>query len=342
VAVLFRKALDRWRRGERGQSLAIFAIAGALMIALLGISVDVGQLLWTRSDLQKAADAAAMAGAQNLPVPGLAQVTARDYVERNSGSSTESTIEVYQTNGPNDTIKVTARKRVNYMFVRVLGLTGSEVTATAVAQVQNYVGGSGLVPWGFVANSTNSCFLGFSGGAPQFVQNQSCTLKSGAPGAGGDFGAICLDQCGADTYRANIINGSKSSFKLGDKVDTQTGNLVGPTSQATKDRMNRPPPSGCTGNTVNDVLKTNSDGSVSIKPGCENSGRIVLIPVVDQINNPQQSTILGFAFMFMEDVKDQGGHTQVTGRFVKFVTAIPGGDYSGTSNIGATAVRMVQ
>lgn len=339
--MLLRSLLQKPLRGERGQSLALFAIGGALMIGLVGISVDVGQLLWTRTDLQKAADAAAMAGAQNLPNPGVAKNVANEYVERNAGGA-DATVDVYQTNGPNDTIKVTAKKRVNYMFARVFGLGGSDVSASAVAQVQNYVGGSGLVPWGFVANSKNDCFLGFSGGAPQFKQNQSCTLKSGAPGDGGDFGALCLDQCGADTYRDNIINGSQTGFKMGDKVDTQTGNMVGPTSQATKDRLNRPPPSGCDGNSANNVLKTNSDGSVSIKPGCESSGRIVLIPVVDQINNPELSTILGFAFMFMEDVKDQGGHTTVTGRFVKFVTAIPGGDYSGTSNIGATAVTLVQ
>jgi Flp pilus assembly protein TadG len=328
-------------RAERGQSIVIFAISGTAMIALVGLSVDVGMLLLTRADLQKAADAAVTAGAQNLPDSVTASTVARDYVSKNAGSSAAAAVTVKQTYSANDTIVVVAQKRVNYSFLRVLGLAGADVTATATARVGNYVGGNGLLPWGFVSNSTNSCFLGFSNGNPQFKQNQSCKLKSGAPGAGGDFGAISLDGTGASTYRTTIVNGSTKSFVIGDKVYPETGNMTGPTLQGAQDRFAKPAPASCKSNKMEDVLHM-TNGVVSIVPGCEYSPRIVLLPVVDQINNPQASTILGFAFMFMEDVKNAGGHTEVTAQFVKFVTAIPGGIYTGASNTGATAVLLTE
>lgn len=341
--------LQRVRRespGEAGQTLAIAAAGMVAFIALVALSVDVGIIVGTRTDLQKAADAAAFAGAQNLPSsPSAASLAAESYAAKNDRSDevTGVAVSVLSTTSSNDTIKVTVTRNAPFSFARVLGLTGKDVTATATVKVGGYTGGNGLVPWGFVANSSNSCYTGFSGGYPQFVQNQSCTLKSGAPGAGGDFGAVVLDQSGADAYRAGIANGSTKTFKAGDQIDSQTGDLVGPTFQGTQDRLARPVPEGCAGNDLDDVLKTNADGSVTIRPGCEDSGRIVLIPVVDKIDNPQKSTILGFAFMFMEDVKNKGGHTEVKGRFVKFVSEIPGGNYGGSaSGSSATMVKLVE
>ena len=57
----------RRRRGERGQILPLVAIA---LVALLGIgafAIDVGYAYYAKRQLQSATDAAALAGAQDLP-----------------------------------------------------------------------------------------------------------------------------------------------------------------------------------------------------------------------------------------------------------------------------------
>ncbi|HET7738411.1 MAG TPA: pilus assembly protein TadG-related protein [Tepidiformaceae bacterium] len=336
----FLKRFRRGSRGEQGQSLVLFALGSVVFIALVGMSVDVGRLVFARTDLQKAADAAAFAGAQELPdSTSAATTTAINYVAENVGARVSTpSVSISQTYTANDTISVTASRTVEYQFLKVIGLDSATVSAKARVTVAGYNGGTGLVPWGFVSNSTNSCFNGFNNGVPNFKQNQSCTLKSGAPGSGGDFGAVVLDGTGANNYRNGIKNGSTKAFKPGDKIDPQTGNMVGPTWQGTQDRFGRAAPAGCPGNARNDVLIDNADGSVSIRPGCETSARIILIPVVDKIDNPNKSTILGFAFMFLEDVKNQGGHTNVTGEFVQFVTAIPGGDYTGPVKDGVASI----
>src|SRR5664279_4980316 len=74
----------RKARGERGQVLAIVALA---LVALLGISafaIDVGYAYYAKRQLQSATDAAALAGAQDLPNGTSAVATATTYAAANT------------------------------------------------------------------------------------------------------------------------------------------------------------------------------------------------------------------------------------------------------------------
>jgi Flp pilus assembly protein TadG len=348
-----RKLLLRWRRrigqGETGQALILFAAGLVAFLGLVGLSVDVGLLVYTRTDLQKSADAAAMAGAQDLPSATAATASANNYVTSNSKGSTSATVTVGQTYATNDTITVTTKRHVDYFFMKVLGLTGSDVTATAKARANSYSGGTGVVPWGFIASNNdnskllqNACYLGQVNGVPQFKQNTQCTMKYGAgTNSGGDFGALAIDGTGSSLYRSGIGQGSNTPIKKGDLLEAQTGDMQGPTKQGIDDRFSLPAPSGCPGNDRNQVLITNPDGSVSIRPGCESSPRIIVIPVVDKIENPAKSTVLGFSYMYLTGSSNQGGHSQVTGEFVKFVTELANGVYQGAPGAGSDAMAMM-
>lgn len=334
----------------------LFAGGLAAFIALVGMSVDVGHLVYTRTDLQKVADAAALAGAQDLPDSGVATSSAETYVAANAGGSTSADVQITGNRSPADTIRVTARRRVNYAFLRILGLSGSDVQATAQARAATYKGGNGVLPWGFIASNDptsellqNPCYEGTDAqGLPVFTQNVRCQLKWGAGNnAGGDFGALGLDGSGANRYRNAIINGSNKRFQVGDKVDPETGNMAGPTDQGVSDRLARPAPAGCPGNARDDVLITGADGVSRIRPGCEDSARIIIIPVVDKIDHKSQSTILGFAFMYlhgMESCSGQGcggkGHTEVVAEFVSFTTVLPNSVYEGFDGTGENVVLL--
>lgn len=330
---------------ERGQVLVLFAAALVGIVAIVGLSVDVGQLVLTRTDLQKVADAAALAGAQDLPSTSVATQSANTYVGLNA-PNTAAAVVFSATNNANDTIEATATRQVNYTFLRVLGMRGATVSAKAKVRVGVYNGGNGIVPWGLVASDNkdflgNSCFNGFVGGEPTFKQNQRCVLKYGAgSNSGGDFGALALDGTGASNYRDDIANGSNATFTKGQKVEAQTGNMQGPTGQGIDDRLSAPPPATCNTNSRDEILKT-TNGETSIVPGCEHHPRIMVIPVVDKIDNPRLSTILGFAFMYLHGEAGGGGQASVETEFVTFVTAIPGGVYSGTGN-SSTMVQMIE
>jgi Flp pilus assembly protein TadG len=120
---------------ERGQALVLFAAGLGFFLALVGISIDVGQLVQARTDLQKIADAGAFAGSQDLPYPAKATDTANTYITRNGQSDCSSScVTISTTDESNDTITVVTKRQVNYTFLRVLGLTGHTVTARAKLQ----------------------------------------------------------------------------------------------------------------------------------------------------------------------------------------------------------------
>lgn len=337
-------------RDDRGQALVLFAAGLVGFMGLVGLSIDVGQMVHARTDAQKVADAAAFAGAQDLTNATAAKASANQWVEFNGSAATDAEITVSQTYGSNDTIQVKVNRKVNFTFLKALGLSGTTVSAKAKVRIATYSGGSGVLPWGFVASNNsnssllqNNCYQGQDGDdLPIFQQNVDCIVKFGAgSSAGGDFGALALDGSGASNYRDAIANGSKNKFVKGQKVDSQTGNMQGPTGQGLDDRLDLAAPATCPGNDRDDVLVTQPDGSVSIRAGCESSPRIGIVPVVDLIDNPNQSTILGFAFVFIKGEVNGGPQPKVALEFVTYVTEIPNSVYNGTGQ-GARIVKLIE
>jgi len=127
------------RGGERGQALVLWALMAVALVGMAGLTLDGSNLNEQRRKLQNAADAAALAGAVDLP-SNSAQATnsATQYLTANGfggGSDTVTVNQVTTTNFSNDTITVTLRRNVPYTLASVLGLTSGNVTATAKAVV---------------------------------------------------------------------------------------------------------------------------------------------------------------------------------------------------------------
>jgi hypothetical protein len=125
---------DRMRRArvERGQILPIVALA---LVALLGISafaIDVGFAYYGKRQLQSATDAAALAGAQDLPSATTAVTTATSYALANTPSNLSFSF-TYQTSCTNTAILATGcTASVN---PNELTVTGSGSTSTWFAKI---------------------------------------------------------------------------------------------------------------------------------------------------------------------------------------------------------------
>jgi Flp pilus assembly protein TadG len=74
----------RKARGERGQILPIVAVALVGLLGICAFSIDVGYAYFAKRQLQAATDAAALAGAQDLPSASLSVATAISYASSNS------------------------------------------------------------------------------------------------------------------------------------------------------------------------------------------------------------------------------------------------------------------
>jgi hypothetical protein len=122
----------RRARVERGQILPIVALA---LVALLGISafaIDVGFAYYGKRQLQSATDAAALAGAQDLPNAVTAVTTATSYATANTPPNLAFSF-TYQTSCTNTAIIATGcTASVN---PNQLTVTGSGTTSTWFAKI---------------------------------------------------------------------------------------------------------------------------------------------------------------------------------------------------------------
>ncbi len=69
----------RRRSGEDGQTVVLAVIAMVALLALSAFAIDVGYVYYAHRSLQASADAAALAGAQQLPDTSAATATAKQF-----------------------------------------------------------------------------------------------------------------------------------------------------------------------------------------------------------------------------------------------------------------------
>ncbi len=141
---------QRNARDESGQVLVFAVVVMAVLIAMAGFALDVGHAYLVQRQLQSATDAAALAGALDLPVSSQAIQTAKSYGpepgSRNAPAANDNaTIEVETkcvtaivtgctpSNGQVNSISVKSTSKVNTLFARVIGVDSFTVHATATA-----------------------------------------------------------------------------------------------------------------------------------------------------------------------------------------------------------------
>lgn len=160
-----KRTIDR-RQRRRGIIAVLAAVMLTILLGAIAFAVDYGYLVKVRTDLQRAADAAALAATQDLirkanatQDVGQARATARDYARTNLGDAgfwiADADIEIGRfdpdtvyasvnllADGTLDAVRVTLRRDgisnslVPLMFARVLGHQRASVSASATAALQ--------------------------------------------------------------------------------------------------------------------------------------------------------------------------------------------------------------
>jgi len=137
--------MKRFLKREDGQAMVIMAFALVAIMGFGAFGIDLGRVAVQQSSLQNIADAAALAGAQDLPTATTSIATAITYADTNGLKGVENGI---AKNGDTITvttpyagdvkeIEVVCKRTVDYTFARVLGLNSKDVTARAVVRVTN-------------------------------------------------------------------------------------------------------------------------------------------------------------------------------------------------------------
>ena len=151
---------------RRGQVLVILAIAIFALLGMAALAVDLGHLWSVRHELQRSADAGALAGASRFIPPDTgdwadtlvvqpeAEARARDFASRDlvSDRTLKPAVadnEIIVSFPQTDRIKVVTQRPVPLFFARIFGRQIQAVTAEAVAEAREASKNvSCIVPWG--------------------------------------------------------------------------------------------------------------------------------------------------------------------------------------------------
>jgi Flp pilus assembly protein TadG len=343
----------RFLKFRKGQMAVVMTLVIATILGAMSLSTDVGVLYYNWMQLQKAADAAALAGAtyfltqnatQTLPTPVLngactyptqQQNVACTYALNNFAQQADmtqggiyvpaQTIPASMPPGA-QTIQVTLKRtNIPVFFMRLLGRSNPySATATSIAVAPTPVSAiqNGLFPAGMPATPNM--------GALTYGTTFSMTDSYGP----GNWGWLSIpngwtdaqsptNAGGASLLNTNITSGCTCSIKVGDTIDTQTGEAWGPVQTA-----------------VNSLITAGSLPATLTG----NESQLVTVPIVNwgSANGASQVTVLGFAEVWIDSIAKQGVNQVLTVQFVQYLTktATAGG---GTTSYGAyVAPHIVQ
>jgi hypothetical protein len=314
-----RGVCGRSRLWPAGQVVPLVALVIVVLLGSIALGTDVAVHYYNWVQMQKAADAGVLAGANSLPDnPSTAISTAKQYAELNGVASSEITSTTVASNDLS--ISMTIKRTVPYYFAKVLGLSNGTLQVSAAAAPQaapECVGCSGPPgspnnPTPAACDNTGDCQvipIGLDVNTT-YSNGEQIVLQQGQVGPG-NWDLLALGGVGGNNLRTNIADGYSGYIAMGQWVTTEPGKKVGPVDQGFQDRM--------------DAAATSypDDTYSSFNP---NNPRVMVLPVVnwEGQNGRSQVEVDAFATVWLDSYN--GG--QVTVNFISTVVANSFGDPS--------------
>jgi Flp pilus assembly protein TadG len=206
-------------RSESGQAVVLSVVWMVVLLGMAGLVIDVGSWYRSQRNLQADADAAALAGAQDLPNnTSTASGQATTYALKNGFTLPASGITISGTVVPDDSITVKVDKNAPTFFAKVFGVATVPVRAEATAKSSLIGSAKYVAP--IAVNIQHPMLSGLNSGVNCPCYNVPTTLPLGKTGAPGAFALIDLDGnkggTGASDLAAWIQQGFQDYLDLGD------------------------------------------------------------------------------------------------------------------------------
>jgi len=304
---------------RQGQMAVVMTLVIVTLLGVMSLGTDVAVMYYNWMQLQKAADASALAGAtyfltqnatQTLPAPTINGACTYPTQQQNVACTcalnnhmqqadiTQGGIYVPAQTVPASvpagaqTIQVTLKRtNIPVFFMRVLGRGGlysASATSIAVAPTPVSAIQNGLFPAAMPATpnmqpltygTTFSLTDNYGPGNWGWLNIPTGWTGSQGPQNGG----------GASLLASNITNGCTCTVKVGDVIATKTGENWGPVQSA-----------------VNSLITAGSLPSTLTG----NESQLVTVPVVNwgPSNGASQVTVLGFAEVWIDSISKSGSN----------------------------------
>jgi hypothetical protein len=313
---------------EKGSTLVFTAIAMVVILVFSAIAIDLGVVATARSQLQIAVDASVLAAASGLFISEDEAIQrAITFAGLNDCINEAVLITPANVSFPEENrARVEATHEIDLYFARVIGRSTTDIFAEAEAELGTLSGSGQVKPWAI----------------PDFdyVLGQEVLLKSGSsdpPSANSSF-FYCIDfpplnkgvpLTGANVYGDNIITGSAGIIEIGDQLQVEPGDMVGPTHQSVLELIAMDP----------DAFWDNATNTIqeSLFPEFT-SPRVCKISMYDYNLPPEPGrnyvTVIRLGAFFLEGMRGK----DVIGRFIEITTS---GEW-GPGDSDLLGVRLVK
>jgi len=311
-------------KDDKGAIAIIFVLLLAVIIGIAAYVIDEGSLYQKRRSFQTVADSAAFAGVQELPEnPNLAVQKAIEYAALNNLTITSSDVTISTTFVSNDTITIAAiNPNEQLYFAGIFGQNSAAVGANASAVIGSPSEITGVLPWAILQGT--------------YTPGMEYNLKYGSPDLGpGNFGAVSIDGTGASAYRNCIINGCTTPLSIGSWIETEPGNMAGPTDQGTNDRIYNQPNNQF--DTFGQLVEHVGSGVDSVYKLIDHDSQYIIIQIVSSFPNGRKDIqIVGFAQFIITYF--QG--SVIKGTFINFAILDNISDIAPINNSGLRVIRL--
>lgn len=313
---------------QKGAAALLLVTILPVLIGVGALALDMGQIYVSRAEVSAAADAAALAGAQELPrFPADAKSEAIEYGAKNGTAISPANIQIGGTN--NNTIKVTASREVPLTFARIFGMESFTVTASATAQVSVAKSVPWIVP--FVLPKTQYFDYSKQFTMRMFGKDNPYMKPGDDPSLQMDYMNVGIENTNFSQYIQYLKYGYQKTFTVGNDMQYLAPSSGGRDSvDAFYDRTVRDP------NTDIDEAKIGDP-------------RIMLIPLVETMlpRDTREGTkmkIVGFVGFFLEEVhREYGTKFWAKGRFIKDLNVGAGEATSDpAADFGVRTTKLVQ
>jgi Flp pilus assembly protein TadG len=301
---------------ETGQVAVFVLLFLVVLVGALAMVIDVGFDYVARRELQRATDAAALAGAQQLPGGWTAaQAAASSTYAQNGDGGDAVTYSLGSDLASGDSVVVHAQRTMPSLFARLFGITSSTVSATSQATVQAYThieSNFNVMPWGVMQEDyvagVNYPIYTDQGDSPQ---NGALELPAGP---------TCTESSGNPAYQG-MLAGTLNACPLdiGDLVDLKPGQSAGPTYQGLTSRISSFQP-------VSSIVDIQPGGEATILD--PTSPQLIYMPLLQNLDGSStwpptgsaQLRVVGFALFVITGFGSTGSGAsvgqQVNGTFV--------------------------
>ncbi|MDQ2921960.1 MAG: Tad domain-containing protein [Acidobacteriota bacterium] len=342
------------RKGERGSILATSALGMLSVLLAVGLGVDISRFYLVKTELQNAADAAALAGvsALNSSGAGITEATNRAVQEMNNYDFNHQSVSF---------------PRSNVLFAKNLdGPYVSEASAKADPKDVRFVQvttPASAVPVSFAVsvlgsskNLTATATAGFSvpinvlcNWLPAFVLDDKANpispgnlytfrLPPGNHISPGNYQLLSPTGPGGNDVRTGMANGVTQCAKPGDSIPTKPGVTAGPVRQGINTRFDiyqgpvdpaiSPPDTNVAPNLDYSQYRNGTTIETPSHPGVAGR-RIVIIPIViDPPGNGRSSIVIDrFGVFFLQNPVGGGNGGDLQAEYVGDRVLIGNGGY---------------